>query len=244
MKNLVLINHNFNGQIISAVHARDLHAELESKKDFTDWIKARILKYGFIEGEDYVLLLPQMGEQKGRGGSNKTDYILSLDMAKEVAMVEATEKGREVRQYFIRREKQLRRLEKQQFNLEWQQARSEGKLTRREETDTIKAFIDYAKARGSTHADNYYMLITKGTYKALFILETETSWKGLRERLSEMQLTTLATAEQIAQKYMREGMEMNMPYKDIYKYCIAKVEAFADIFGKNQISTNTIKAIR
>lgn len=125
----------------------------------------------------------------------------------------------------------------------WQQTRLEALAGRRQETDAIKEFIDYAKARGSTHADSYYTSITKGTYKALFLLEADANWKGLRERLSTMQLTTLTIAEQIAQKYMREGMAMDMPYKDIYKYCIAKVEAFADIFGKNKISATHVKSI-
>lgn len=113
MKALIKITET-NGQ--RAVNARELHAFLESKRDFSTWIKDRILDYGFIENEDFVLL-HNFGEQKGRGGHNKKEYALSLDMAKELSMVERTERGREARRYFIEMEKiaHAKRIEAPQF---------------------------------------------------------------------------------------------------------------------------------
>lgn len=86
-------------------NARDLHAVLESGQDFSDWIKNRIEKYGFIEGEDFSI---NFGKTSRRGGRPATDYHLTLDMAKELAMVENNERGRQVRRYFIALEKAAR----------------------------------------------------------------------------------------------------------------------------------------
>jgi len=65
----------------------EAHLFLEVRRDFSTWIKSRIEEYGFIENQDYSLL-PEMGEQTGeqtgRGGHNKIEYALTLDMAKEL----------------------------------------------------------------------------------------------------------------------------------------------------------------
>ena len=93
-----------NGQ--RAVNARDLHQFLGSKQQFSDWIKNRINEYGFIENEDFVLISQNYEIKKGRGGDRRSkEYALSLDMAKELSMVERTERGREARRYFIEMEK-------------------------------------------------------------------------------------------------------------------------------------------
>lgn len=87
------------GVSMLVVDARDLHAVLGVGKDFTNWIKHRIKAYGFVERQDY--LLAQTGEQLPSGTKYRSDYILTLDMAKELAMVERNEKGRAVRKYFL-----------------------------------------------------------------------------------------------------------------------------------------------
>lgn len=99
--NLLPIREN-NGQ--RAVNARDLHSFLESKQDFSTWIKNRIEQYGFIENQDYQILAPQ-NYGASWGGNNKVEYALSIDMAKELSMVERSQKGKEARSYFIRCEK-------------------------------------------------------------------------------------------------------------------------------------------
>lgn len=82
------------------VDARELHEFLGSKQDFTNWIKNRIEKYGFVMNEDFSINL-----SKSTGGRPSTDYILTIDTAKELAMVESNAKGRKVRKYFIEVEK-------------------------------------------------------------------------------------------------------------------------------------------
>ncbi|EJA5052758.1 antA/AntB antirepressor family protein [Salmonella enterica] len=101
-------NGTINNEPTLLCNARDLHEFLEVGKDFSTWIRTRITEYGFVENQDFILL-PKNGEQKiGRGGHNRKDYHLTLDTAKELAMVERNEQGRQVRRYFIECEKQLR----------------------------------------------------------------------------------------------------------------------------------------
>ena len=132
---------------------------------------------------------------------------------------------------FLKARKELWRLRTNSQDPAWIEARTTGKIARLEETDEVKAFVAYATEHGSTHAEWYYKSITEGTYKALYMLEHGGKWKDLRAKLSVLQLTTLATAERIACKYLAEGVKLEMPYKDIYKYAIAKVSGFADIIG-------------
>lgn len=95
-----------DGEEVLLCDARKLHQFLQSKQDYSTWIKNRISEYGFVEDQDF--LLHKFVEQKsGSGGHNRTDYHLTLDMAKELAMVERNEQGRAARRYFIECEKAL-----------------------------------------------------------------------------------------------------------------------------------------
>lgn len=86
-----------------AVSARELHSFLESKRDFSNWIKDRIEKYGFIENQDFEVF-NKFGENSN-GGRPLIEYALSIDCAKEISMVEGNEKGKQARRYFIECEK-------------------------------------------------------------------------------------------------------------------------------------------
>jgi len=85
---------------IATVDARQLHAFLEVQTRFTDWLARRIEEYGFVEGTDYVEVLLK-NEQNPEGGRPSKEYALTLDMAKELSMVERNDKGKQARQYFI-----------------------------------------------------------------------------------------------------------------------------------------------
>jgi anti-repressor protein len=80
------------------VNMRELHAWLGVGRDFSNWIKDRIEKYGFIENQDYILFANSGENSEGRP---RLDYIFKLEPAKEIAMVENNEKGKEIRRYFI-----------------------------------------------------------------------------------------------------------------------------------------------
>ncbi|ETS07662.1 antA/AntB antirepressor family protein [Bartonella henselae] len=95
-------------ETVQTVNARDLHAFLEAKRDFSNWIKDRINKYSFIENQDYIVFA-NFGENL-QGGRPSKDYALTLSVAKELSMVENNKKGREARQYFIKCERLLKQV--------------------------------------------------------------------------------------------------------------------------------------
>ena len=127
---------------------------------------------------------------------------------------------------------------------EWKQARLESKLSRKAETDVIEKFVKYATAQGSSNAKHYYSNITKGTYKALYLLEKSAEIKNLRERLSVMQLNQLATAEGIARKAIAEYMDLGTHYKDIYKVAIDRVITLADLLGKQLPGNDNVRSLK
>lgn len=108
MNQLIKIESREIGQdVVQTVNARDLHAFLEVRRDFSAWIKGRIDQYEFWDGQDFIYYsAPQNGGAGNRG--SRIEYMLSLDMAKELAMVERSAKGKEVRQYFIECERQAK----------------------------------------------------------------------------------------------------------------------------------------
>lgn len=81
------------------VNMRELHSWLQVETKFADWMKRRISEYGFLENEDFIVLKSENGENTG---FQAIDYIFKLEPAKEIAMVENNEKGKEIRRYFIR----------------------------------------------------------------------------------------------------------------------------------------------
>ena len=92
------------GQVCNAT---DLHAFLDVGRDVSTWLNERIVKYGFVENQDFALVPRNGGIKKGRGGDRRSkDYLITLDMAKELSMVENNAKGREARRYFIAMERQ------------------------------------------------------------------------------------------------------------------------------------------
>lgn len=84
--------------------ARELHTFLESEERFSKWFD-RFSGYGFIEGMDYTSV-PKSTVVNNGATRMLEDYQLTIDMAKEIAMLQRSDKGREIRQYFIQVEKE------------------------------------------------------------------------------------------------------------------------------------------
>jgi anti-repressor protein len=98
------------------INARDLHAHLGVETKFGTWIIRRIEDFGFVKNEDFTIAepLPKNGKRENTGlsnwfgGENKIEYHITLDMAKELCMVERSDIGRAARRYFIEMEKEHR----------------------------------------------------------------------------------------------------------------------------------------
>jgi len=136
---------------------------------------------------------------------------------------------------FNRQKKLIASLLTQRQNADWIEKRDLGKLARRVETDTIKRFIEYAKAQGSTKPEYYYVHLSKMENKALFIVEQE--FPNLRDVLSGQQLMVLGAADIAVAKALEAGMESPLPYQEIYKLAKERMEDFGEIVGKSLVPT-------
>jgi phage anti-repressor protein len=110
-----IIKTQIGSSEVNAVSARDLHAKLECESKFADWVKRRIDKYDFIEGTDFTVLKNENGESSS---FQQIEYFITIDMAKELSMVENNEAGKKARRYFIECEKKLKAETKPMTQLE------------------------------------------------------------------------------------------------------------------------------
>ena len=105
MKELIKVTTNEEGKQL--VSCKELHDFLGIKTDFKKWF-SRMCVYGFEENIDYIRVsqkCPTLG-----GEQTKVDYAITIDMAKELSMIQRTDKGKEARQYFIECEKKLKNI--------------------------------------------------------------------------------------------------------------------------------------
>lgn len=105
MNELIRITEQNGQQLVSA---RDLHQFLESKQEFANWIKNRIDKYDFTEGVDFISFDNSI--KRETGATIRKEYGLTIDTAKELAMVEGNEKGKQARRYFIEQDNEYRKM--------------------------------------------------------------------------------------------------------------------------------------
>lgn len=96
------------GALVQTVNGRELHRTLKVGRDYSNWVKGRITEYDFTEGVDFVRIEVLANSGENPSGRPRVDYAITLDMAKELAMVERNEEGKRVRRYFIECEKRLR----------------------------------------------------------------------------------------------------------------------------------------
>jgi phage anti-repressor protein len=172
--NIKVIQKDFNGEKKRFVNARELHRWLGVGKFFANWIRDRIEKYDFVEDLDYFMSIAKFGNgqyssNKGKITDPKTgriiskDYIISVDMAKELAMLENSEIGKKVRKYFIRVEGDFKKVMQvatidpkfiNQLSNQFFETREETKEFRKDFTDCIKDFV--AVKNYGTYTDMFY----------------------------------------------------------------------------------------
>jgi anti-repressor protein len=100
MNGIELIKTRYNDKKEITVQGRDLHSFLEVKTAYKDWFP-RMTEYGFEEGTDYNSFIESVGAQNRARTYDQLNHNLSIDMAKEIAMIQRSEKGKLARQYFL-----------------------------------------------------------------------------------------------------------------------------------------------
>lgn len=102
MNEIIRINYDAETPTVSG---RELHEALGVNSNYTTWFN-RMTEYGFTENEDFTTCFPNLESEKQHGGQNKIDHALTIPMAKELCMLQRTDKGKQCRQYFIKVEEQ------------------------------------------------------------------------------------------------------------------------------------------
>ncbi len=199
------------------VSARDLHKFLGVKKKFADWIKVQLNRKPVKENRDFIVLWsdPLSGiaflretEIKNRTSQSlsasgyQSEYFLTIETAKHIAFMSETDKGDEVREYFLKVEKEyieqavekrikiaveheIKKFQKQCKHYNLVRTRLDGKTIRRLFTDTIKKFVAYAKSQGSQNADRYYSIFTIEIYRKLGLIKTNKDFSKLKNTISD-----------------------------------------------------------
>ena len=103
MKDLIQIHYDNADR--PTVSGRELHKALGVETPYTTWVK-RMCEYGFSENVDFATCFPNLENENQHGGHNKIDHQLTIPMAKELCMLQRTDKGKQMRQYFIAVEEQ------------------------------------------------------------------------------------------------------------------------------------------
>ena len=190
----------------NGVSAYELYLYLEVSTKFSMWFSRRVQFYGFTEGSDFVpfLGLTTVGRQR-------EDYILSIDMAKELAMLEKTPKGKEIRKYLIDVENKYRS----------QLVRDSSKLTRRGFTELLVDSGENERMHGFGIAS-----YTKLIYKKLGIEYIKQN--DFRSTLSVDQLKAIEALEKMADGYLQLGYDYNSIKEALPDFIVNKQKEIED----------------
>lgn len=189
--------------------------------------------------EDLGFLPLQREKPVGKNGGRPTEsYLLNEDQF--ILLVLLAKNSPESVNLKIRVSKEFKRMKQvianlvaQQKDPNWQNVRADGKAVYLQKTDIIKQFVDYAESQGSKSASMYYTNLAKMENNALFFIEAK--YKNLREIMTIKQLMQVATADDVIEKAIKEGMEQKLHYKDIYQLAKERVISFANIIGKSYV---------
>lgn len=197
---MIVINNENNKQ---TVLGRDLHRFLEVGTDYDKWFP-RMCEYGFIEDLDFSTFL-----EESSGGRKPTNHQITISMAKEISMLQRTEKGKEARKYFIRCEEQLKnqkpkelsRMEILQIAIE-----SEKEVLRLEAENKVK---DEIILLNQPKVDAYQHLIKSDAVMDLDVAAKVLGYKGLGRN----NLIKLLVSREIFYKKQNGSKETNCVYQ-------------------------------
>jgi len=113
-------------------------------------------------------------------------------------------------------------------NQQWIEERTKSKVIRKECTDVIKVFIEYAKEQGSESADKYYMVISKMQLKCLFLLEQR--YPSVRDLMNARELNLMELADDVIAKSFTKSMLEKLPYKECFQIAKERVIGLTDYF--------------
>lgn len=229
MNDLVIIRND-----VPVVSTFDLFTKMGYKehrklKEVISSHKEAFEEYGFLPLEREKPTKKDGGRPSESYLLNEDQFILLVLLAKNSP--ESVDLKIRVSREFKRMKSTIANLLSQRQDPNWQSVRADGKAVYLQKTDVIKRFVEYATAQGSISASKYYMQLAKMENNALFFIEAK--YGNLREIMTIKQLMQAATADDVIEKAIKEGMDSGMHYKEIYQLAKERVIAFAGIIGKS-----------
>lgn len=222
MKNLPAEN------IISLDHRRAVTTSLLVAEKFNKRHKNVLRDIEKMECSDsFTRLNFEPSEYQDSTGRTLPMYLITRDGFTFLAMGFTGKEAATWKEKFI---SAFNKMEKQltlRHNAEWQQSRLEGKAVRRELTDDLQRFVQYATAQGSSSAVRYYTAVSSMINRSLGFINEAVPGKPVRDFLDGELLAYVAMAERLCRKAIVEGMTQGMHYKEVYQYAKQRVEAFA-----------------
>ncbi len=220
---LVLTDSQIIARVLGIKHKKVM---LAIERLFHNYPDLRVLQKHPQSGTEYIRL-----EQRNYHGKDFEAAVMNRECFTLLFMRFETPKAREMQREFnhafYEMERRLLQTEANGKDQAWIASRSAGKIGRKEETDTIKEFVDYATAQGSKSAQFYYKHITMATYRALELLVQRKP--KLRDALSHYELAELLLAERLVTVKLAEYMAKGRNYKDIYETVGDDLMAYASV---------------
>lgn len=157
-----------------------------------------------------------LSEYTDASGKSNPMYYMTKDGFTFLVMGYRGKKAAEFKEAYISAFNKMEKFITEKQSAEYLEARAAGKLVRKEETDTIKKLVEYAKEQGSGHADMLYVTYTRLANKIVGISK--------RVEASTIQLSNLTFIERAIWHTIEEGMRQGLHYKEIYKLCKTRME--------------------
>lgn len=154
-------------------------------------------------------------------GETRPRYNCTRKGCDMVANKQTGERGTLFTAAYVTRFYEMDSLLREKSTDQWQEARQLSKETRKEETDAIKEFVEYARGKGSSDAGRYYTSLSTLANRAAEVKDRDFT-EG--EKLHSLQLV-----ERIIAKALREGIEAGEDYHDIFRTAKKRVEQFAEL---------------
>lgn len=187
-------------------NAETLFKFLVVNSKFADWIKNRITQYGFIENQDYIVKTTYTGRRP------RKEYFITLDMAKELCMVENNDKGKEARRYFIKCEQELQALKVKYYVDEISNLRAVQISQGRHNQNVINGYKSQLSQRNALIAK---LRATPTNFKALY-LEASAQRDYFRRKYNEIyELLKFDKGERIAVALAKIQKELERVYSGI-----------------------------
>jgi anti-repressor protein len=215
---------------VQAVMGRDLHKFLQIGARYNDWFP-RMVAYGFEENMDYLLKNEYPTPPAGMPTQARLNHIVSLDMAKEIAMIQRSELGKQARRYFIEAEKQLQR----KLRAEQNQTKPQSDMSRLE---ILELAITAEKERLALEAENKVLQPKAEAFDALCNSE------GLYTMAEAAKILGTGRNSLFAQLrhngiFISRGQDYNTPYQRYMKYFEVKQGYRIDPRTEKRVVTRT-----